>query len=156
MGTFARFLQLLALVVWIGGIIFFSFVVAPSLFALLPVTLAGGVVSRALSTLHYMGLICGAIFLAASLLRDLPGQKPMRVLVLLMMLLTGVSQFGVTPQMHRIRQMIGAVEVLPPKDAGRAAFDRLHEISVILESVVLLAGLATIWMLGREAERGRM
>jgi hypothetical protein len=150
MHTFPRFLQLLALVVWIGGIIFFSFVVAPGLFALVPTTLAGSVVGRSLAILHYMGLICGAVFLAASFLLHSPAQKPMRVLVLLMMLLTGISQFGVTRQIHHLREMVGAVEVLPPKDAGRAAFDRLHQISVILESLVLVLGLSTVWMVARE------
>jgi hypothetical protein len=151
MRTFARFLQFLSLVVWIGGIIFFSFVEAPSLFKLLPtVALAGNVVGRSLATLHYMGLVCGAVFLGASFLRRSPVQKPMRVLVLLMMFLTGLSQFGVTRQIHHLRETVGAVEVLPAKDAGRMAFDRLHEISVILESVVLLAGVGTIWILARE------
>src|SRR5258708_7571555 len=114
MRTFARFLQFLSLVVWIGGIIFFSFVEAPSLFKLLPtVALAGNVVGRSLATLHYMGLVCGAVFLGASFLRRSPVQKPMRVLVLLMMFLTGLSQFGVTRQIHHLRETVEAVEVLP-------------------------------------------
>jgi hypothetical protein len=154
MRTFIRFLQFLSLVVWIGGIIFFSFVEAPSLFKLLPtITLAGTVVGRSLATLHYMGLACGAIFVAATFLRSSPAQKSMRMLVLLMMFLTGVSQFGVTRQIHHLRETVGAVEVLPRKDVGRVAFDRLHQISVILESIVLIAGVVTIWMMAREQER---
>lgn len=150
MRTLARFLQILSLVVWIGGIVFFSFVEAPSLFKLLPVTLAGGVVGRSLGALHYMGLACGAIVVVASIVRNSAAQKPLRILVLLMMLLTGLSQFGVTRQIRHLREAVGAVEALPAKDAGRMAFDRLHQISVILESIVLIAGVATIWMLAGE------
>jgi len=47
--SFLRFLMLLSLVVWLGGLIFFSFVVAPTLFSVLPTRhLAGSVVSRSL------------------------------------------------------------------------------------------------------------
>ncbi len=50
--SFVRFLMLLSLVVWIGGIIFFAFVVAPTVFkpSILPThQLAGNVVSRSLA-----------------------------------------------------------------------------------------------------------
>src|SRR5262249_9127379 len=56
--AFLRFLMLLALIVWIGGIIFFAFVEAPTLFAILPTTrMAGDVVSASLAKLHWMGLV---------------------------------------------------------------------------------------------------
>ena len=50
---FLRFLMLLSLVVWIGGLIFFAFVLAPTAFSVLPTShLAGNVVGRALGKLH--------------------------------------------------------------------------------------------------------
>src|SRR5262249_30863726 len=66
--SFLRFLMLLALIVWIGGIIFFAFVEAPTLFMLLPTTRLADVVSASLTKLHWMGLISGLIFLSCSLL----------------------------------------------------------------------------------------
>ena len=66
---FFRFLMLLALIVWIGGIIFFAFVLAPTLFTVLPTTqMAGDVVSATLTKLHWMGLVSGIVFLICSLL----------------------------------------------------------------------------------------
>jgi uncharacterized membrane protein len=45
--SFLRYLMLLSLIVWLGGLIFFSFVVAPTVFSVLPTRhLAGNVVSR--------------------------------------------------------------------------------------------------------------
>ena len=42
--SFLRFLMLLSLVVWIGGLIFFAFVLAPTAFQVLPSThIAGNV-----------------------------------------------------------------------------------------------------------------
>jgi uncharacterized membrane protein len=66
---FLRFLMVLSLVVWIGGLIFFAFVLAPTAFQVLPNThLAGSVVGRALGKLHWIAIICGVVFLIASLL----------------------------------------------------------------------------------------
>lgn len=153
MRAFARFVMVLSLVVWIGGIIFFSFVVAPALFSLLPSQeLAGRVVSRSLGSLHLIGLTCGVVFLAATLLTELRRARTVRLFVLAMILLTAYSQFRITPQIQRIREAVGgAIQALPPQDAGRAAFDRLHEISVILEGIVLVAGLGVIGVLVTEA-----
>src|SRR6516225_5543246 len=69
--TVIRFLMLLSLVVWVGGIIFFAFVLAPAVFhpGILPSRqLAGAVVSRSLGMLHAIGLICGGVFLATSMI----------------------------------------------------------------------------------------
>ena len=64
-----RYLMFLSLVVWIGGLIFFAFVLAPTAFQVLPNThLAGNVVGRALGKLHWIAIISGIVFLASSLL----------------------------------------------------------------------------------------
>ena len=55
--SFLRFLMLLSLVVWLGGVIFLAFVLAPTAFSpgLLPTRhLAGSIVGRSLDLLHYM------------------------------------------------------------------------------------------------------
>ena len=63
-----RFLIFLSLIVWIGGIVFLSFVEAPSAFAVLPSRhLAGTVVGRSLGILHWMGLFSGVVFLGCSM-----------------------------------------------------------------------------------------
>ena len=62
--SFLRFLMLLSLVVWIGGLIFFAFVLAPTAFTVLPTThLAGNVVGRALSKLHWIAIFSGIVYL---------------------------------------------------------------------------------------------
>ncbi len=51
-----RFLMMLSLAVWLGGIVFFAFVLAPTVFSVLPTrNLAGMVVSRSLARLHWIG-----------------------------------------------------------------------------------------------------
>ena len=69
--SFLRFLMLLSLVVWIGGLIFFAFVMAPALFnpAVLPTRqLAGNVVSRTLGSSARDGFACGIVFAITSMI----------------------------------------------------------------------------------------
>ena len=66
--SFLRYLMLLTLIVWLGGLIFFAFVLAPTAFSVLPTRhLAGTVVGRTLGTLHWMGIFSGIIFLVSSI-----------------------------------------------------------------------------------------
>ena len=70
---FLRFLMLLSLAVWLGGLIFFAFVLAPTAFSpgLLPTRhMAGSIVGRSLDRLHYMAIVSGIIFLIASMLYE--------------------------------------------------------------------------------------
>src|SRR5450759_5971334 len=69
--SFLRFLMLLSLVVWLGGLIFFAFVLAPTAFSpgLLPTRhMAGSIVGRSLDGLHYMAIVSGIVFLITSML----------------------------------------------------------------------------------------
>ena len=111
--SFLRFLVLLSLIVWLGGLIFFP-VVAQTAFSVLPTRqLAGSVVGRSLGILHWMGMISAVVFLASSLLlsRLSTGEAhlfaPRNVLICLMLLLTLISQFGIIPRMDAIRASIG-------------------------------------------------
>jgi uncharacterized membrane protein len=152
MRSLARFLLISSLVVWLGGIIFFSFVVAPALFAMLPSPeTAGAVVRVILMRVHLLGIACGLLFLAATFVTRLKNVKTLRLLIGLMVLMTALSQFGVVPQMERIRDAVGgSIQTLPPQDAGRAAFDRLHKLSVVLEGATLLAGMVVVGLMSRE------
>ena len=118
-----RFLMLLSLIVWIGGLIFFAFVLAPTAFtipAVLPNThLAGNVVGRALGKLHWIGLISGVVFLITSLLysRFTDGTVHLfatrHVLLCLMLALTLISQFGIMPRMDVLRASLGEISSVP-------------------------------------------
>ena len=117
-GVTLRTLMLLALVVWIGGIIFFSFVLAPTVFTVLPTTkLAGDVVSVSLGKLHWMGWFSGLIFAIVSKTYQIIGLKrkdpetiaqrkllfATHILVLVMLALTWISQNVITPKIRDLR-----------------------------------------------------
>jgi uncharacterized membrane protein len=151
---FLRFLMLLSLVVWLGGLIFFAFVLAPTAFSpgLLPTRhMAGSIVGRSLDRLHYMAIVSGIIFLIASMLysRMASGNaRPLaarHILIVLMLLLTMISQFAISPKMHTIRAEVGVIDALPPNSPLRMEFDRLHVWSEKFEVAVLLLGLVALY-----------
>lgn len=149
--TFLRFLMLLALVVWLGALIFFP-VVAQTSFTVAPSAhLAGLIVRGTLITLHKMAFISGAIFLASSLLYNRTTQGTARalslshVLVLAMLALTALSQFHIIPKMDTLLAPQVEINSLPPGDPVRVLFDSLHNWSTRLEGTVVILGLIVLY-----------
>ena len=154
--SFLRFLMLLSLVCWIGGLIFFAFVLAPTAFSVLPTThLAGNVVGRALGKLHWIGIASGIVFLASSLLysRLTDGTAHVfaarHVLLCLMLALTLISQFGIIPRMDILRASLGDVRSAAIDNPQRVQFDALHVWSTRVEGAVLLLGLVVVYLTAR-------
>src|SRR6476659_1583842 len=128
-----RYLMLLSLIVWLGGLIFFSFVLAPTVFSVLPTRhLAGSVVSRSLTALHWIGIVSGIAFLIISMLysRLHAGSAqplaPRHIVLYIMLGLTLISQFGISPKMATLRPSIPETDSVPATDPVRAQFNSLH------------------------------
>jgi len=150
--------MLLSLVVWLGGLIFFAFVLAPTAFSpgLLPTRhMAGSIVGRSLDRLHYIAIVSGIIFLVGSMRYNRMASGNARplaarhILILLMLLLTVISQFAISPKMHAIRAEVGVIDGgidnVPPDNPLRMEFDRLHMWSEKFEVAVLLLGLVALY-----------
>jgi hypothetical protein len=158
MSTFLRFVQFLSLGLWLGSDVFLSFVVAPGAFRVLAsCDQAGAIVGYSLGLMHTGGVICGVLFLLALLLRTRTFGSfvsPAALCVVLMMGLTVMSQLAVSPKMAALRIQIGSIEATAAGNPLLIEFARLHRISVTLESGVLLAGFAAVYLLVRELARG--
>ncbi len=151
--SFLRYLMLLSLIIWLGGLIFFAFVLAPTAFSALPTRhMAGTVVGKSLVTLHWMGLVAGLVYLITSLLYSrltmgTPHPFAARnILVILMLVLTLVSQFGIIPRMDKLRASIGTIDSVPPDNPARVEFDGLHVWSTRVEGGVLLLALVLTYL----------
>jgi uncharacterized membrane protein len=151
--SFLRFLMLLSLVFWIGGLIFFAFVLAPTAFQVLPDThLAGNVVGRAIGKLHWIGIVSAVVFLFSSLLysRLADGAAHVfalrNVFVVVMLGLTLLSQFWIIPRMDSLRASVGDFATVPLNNPARVQFDALHVWSTRVEGAVLLFGLVVIYL----------
>lgn len=151
-----RFVMLLCLVIWLGGIIFFGAVVAPTVFTVLPThDLAGRVVNRSLGMLHWIGIISGIVFLLCSLMYSRVASgfvHPLaarNVLIVLMLALTLVSLFVVTARMNVLRTSMGVIDDIPYSDSRRIEFNQLHQWSTRLEGGVFLMGLVVLFLTGK-------
>lgn len=161
--TLLRFCMLLSLVVWVGGIIFFAFVVAPAVFTILPTLhLAGLVVTRSLKVLHWIGLVSGLVYVLASFAYarlTAASAQPLatrNVLVYIMLAFTAVLQFSIIPRMDALRLSVGQIDAVAPDNPVRVQFNALHVWSTRLEGAVLLLGLALIYLTARVAVQPRV
>jgi Domain of unknown function (DUF4149) len=159
MTTVFRIVRLFALAIWVGGLVFFGFVAAVAFKALPDVHSAGLVVRGSLIALHHIGMAAGIIYLlfTLALLATQRDTHPVRaaelVLVVVMMVLTGYSEFSVIPRMEADRVALGGDVTKAPADAPALQhFDRLHNVSVRVEGAVLIAGLM---LLGLASVHGR-
>jgi len=158
MQTFLRAVEVLTVSLWLGSDAFLSFVVAPGSFALLGNRdAAGTLVGFSLARLHFAGIFLGVIFLLARLARtrDFASFTTASALtVVLMVVLTALSQFTVSNRMENLKREMVSVQNTAENDPQRMEFKRLHHISVAYETGVLLLGFAAVILLVRESARG--
>ncbi len=136
--------------IWLGVGSTFSFVVAPSAFAVLPSReLAGSIVSRVLSSVEVIGMVVGILLIILWFADSRRTRSTLEIaLYFLITLAMGFSRFVVSPRLHSIRQEFGnQLAGLPSGDASRQSFDLLHRVSVGLMGFDLLAAFAALLVL---------
>jgi hypothetical protein len=153
MTSILRFVQVFALGTWLGSIFYFSAAVAPGAFRVLPSQdLAGLLVEFTLRRLHTLGLVAGLLLLLASAAMALSSAGAGRRLILpvvgvvVMVILTIISQHMVIRRMNVLRREMGSVVETPKDSPLRIEFDRLHRVSVQLEGSTLLIGVAALFL----------
>ena len=154
-----RYVALLALVVWLGGMILLGALVAPSTFRVLQAgdaeagrVLAGSLFGEILRLFQLLAYACGAIILACLLVMKFVGPPP-RAFVLragVVVLMLGIALYSgvlVSREIAQIQsQVTGPMNRLPENDARRIRFDRLHQTSTALMTTNLALGLVLlIW-----------
>ncbi len=154
MVSILRTIEFLGLSLWLGSDVFLSFVVAPGAFRILASRdQAGAMVGYGLWWMHMIGVVCGIAILLARLVRTRTFGSlvtPAALCVLLMIGLTVVSQHAVSPKMAALRVQMGSIQATATDSPLRAEFARLHRVSVSLESGVLMAGLAAMYLMVKD------
>jgi hypothetical protein len=143
MFTFVKWLYLMALIIWVGELVFFSLVGAPSLFRTFPAPEAGRAVGAIFPVYYRIGYVCGIVLLVASL--AFLGGTASRlswavhtVLAAVMLAATAYAGLAVLPRATALRPQIHEATV-PPE--VKAEFDRLHTLAVRLNVLVLGCGV---------------
>jgi uncharacterized membrane protein len=158
-----RYVYVVALVIWIGGLITIGSVVAPSAFAVLTSgesptepPLAAALVGEVLRRFHIVGYAAGATLLSTLILMKVVGPRPrgfgLRVVLVAAMLgISLVTGLWVDPAIASMRTTIGVpIRTLAPDDARRVRFGQLHGISTAMMAVTTLGGLALCYWETRE------
>lgn len=154
MSSLLRAIEFLGLSLWLGSDVFLSFVVAPGAFRILSSRdQAGAMVGYALGAMHIGGIICGLVLILARLARTKTFSSlaaPAALCVVAMIALTAISEFTVSPKMAALRAQMGSIQATAADSPLLVQFARLHRVSVSLESAVLLAGIAAMYLMVRE------
>lgn len=158
-----RFGSLLILALWIGGLVALGAVGAPVIFATLEHLspgdgreLAGRVFGAVLTRFHLVSAAMGTLLLLLLGARAALGPRPRRWklrmwALTLMLTLTAVTGWVVTPRIERIRDSVhGPVASLPADDPRSVSFGRLHGLSNGLMLGTLLIGTWLFWVETRE------
>ena len=157
--TFLRYLALLALALWIGGLVALGAAAAPQLFTVLAAQdpasgrdtagmLFGAVFER---FQHYIWAFAGVLFFSLGL-RAALGPRPRRFAVRMwtvsaMLVGSLVTAFYITPRIDAIRRDVPtAVSSLKADDPRRVDFGRLHGLSSAIMVFTVLAGAGLIWV----------
>jgi uncharacterized membrane protein len=158
-----RYLYVLALALWLGGMALAGFVVAPTVFSVLqdwnPSTgrvLAGDVFGEVLRRVYLVGGTAGALMFVALTLQRIVGPRPnaygvRAVIVALMIGLTAYAAILIQPRIETLQVEVGGPMIqLPNDDPRRTEFDGLHSLSTTLLSLTMLGGLALLVWESRE------
>jgi hypothetical protein len=150
-----RYAGLLAITLWVGGLLALGAIGAPAIFDVLAArhvagdrVIAGAIFGEILGRFHLLAYACGVVLLGTLLVRGIMGPRPIMFAVRLavafvMLLATAYSGLIVSAKIARTQAEIGAVppSSLPEGDPRRVEFGRLHAMSTGLAVVPILGGL---------------
>lgn len=145
MRNLPRHLATLCVTFWVGGIWVLGYLVAPTLFKVLPDRqLAGMVAGQLFTLLAYVGIAC-ALYLLFYQLR-LHGRTAWRNtsfrVIVAMLLLVLIGQFAVQPILAGFKAQALPLDVM--NSAFASQFKTWHGVSSILYLILSLLGIALV------------
>ena len=121
--------------IWVGSIIFFSAIIAPTVFKVLDEKSAGLFLRAFFPKYYIFGLIMGLLSIVLIFLLSIPTNTMLLALLIVMIALTVTSKLMI-PVINAARDM---------GEAGVRRFKKLHTISVMLNVLTLIVGLIFIF-----------
>jgi uncharacterized protein DUF4149 len=141
-----RFVRVFALGAWVGSTFYFTAAVAPAAFRVLTnPDQAVALLMFTLGRLRLVGVVAAALYLLATM-----GLSQSLIAVIVMLLLTIISQQFVMRKMQVLRMQMGSVAATSTSDPPRVQFDRLRDVSADIEGALLLIGLAALFLTVRK------
>jgi hypothetical protein len=156
-------LRLLLLGLWLGAAVYFSSVVAPSVFSVLRAfqlpnvgEIAGTLVTRTLSVVNLSGFIISLLLLGSAFAFGKALGRRSFFLELASLIVvavtTGIGHWVIAARMRALRvAMVLPVDQIPIDDSRRVAFNRLHGYSVTALSIAMVAALIAFLIIAYRA-----
>ncbi|HEX5038404.1 MAG TPA: DUF4149 domain-containing protein [bacterium] len=145
-------LYVVALVVWIGGIAFFSFIAAPSIFHNLPPEFAGKAVSSIFPKYYPLGYVSGLVAFACLAIAGFKtgSWSWAKMLIIAFMTFMTVTNSLIThPKARALKEEMQTTQSQTELVHLKEVFDRIHRWSVINNGIVLVLGLIVIVLTAR-------
>jgi uncharacterized membrane protein len=151
-----RYVHVLALAVWLGGMVVLGAIVAPTTFQVLERAMAGALFGAVLARFHYLAYATGGTMLLTLVAMRLLGPRPhafafRAVLILAMLGVALYSGIVVSSTIDTIQAQAGGLpSVLPAGHALRVRFDELHSLSTRLMMANLVGALILLYWQARD------
>jgi hypothetical protein len=161
----ANQVRLLLLALWLGAAIFFSAVVAPSVFRVLRALdlpnaneIAGTIVTRTLSVVNISGCFLGLLLIISLFVfRESYRRRSLVLEIVTLMILsltTGLGEWVIAAKMRGLRAAMRLpIDQVALNDPNRLAFAALHGYSVAALGVAIIAALIAFFVI---ANRGKL
>ena len=147
-----QWLHYLGLSLWIGGIVFFSAIAAPSAHrSMASKAIAGEIVGKMLARFNSVEITCTLLLLVTSVssFRFIQERKEWLGLMIAVIFLMGAVvlfyAYPLTARLETLKEKIPTLEVLSASNSAKKEFDRLHHLYVRLMSLSLVLGLAVLY-----------
>jgi hypothetical protein len=155
-----RFAALVAIAVWVGGLLALGAIAAPAIFDVVAARgiadariVSGAIFGEALRRFHLVAYGCGAAVVLALVARAVLGPRPRQFALRLGIaaVMAGAALYAgliVHARITSLQQEIGATvsaSSLPPGDPRRVEFGRLHGRSALVQFVPIVGGLLLLF-----------
>jgi hypothetical protein len=151
--------RMLLLAAWLGAALYFSAVVAPSVFGVLRSfsltnanEIAGTVVTRTLAVVNISGFVLSVLLLASTFVLKKSYARPSFILQIILLAIvgaaTGLGEWVIASRMRGLRAaMHGQIDQVALTDPNRVAFAALHSYSVSALGIAIIAGLISFFVI---------
>ena len=161
--AFLRYLTVLVLAIWVGGLVAIGGIGAPTIFSALEGRdgasgreTAGWLFGIVFDRFQQVSWVLAAVILILLGIRAALGPRPRRFavrvwMVSLMLAMSLATSFLVAPRINAIRVAVnGPIASLPATDERKITFGRLHGLSNGLMLLTVLVGFGLLWTESKE------
>jgi uncharacterized membrane protein len=144
-----KFIYLMALSVWMGSLVFFSFIAAPGIFKALSRESAGDVVGVIFPRYWAVGYVASVLCLASILWLSVTQKRfPASLLVVLAIMgaVSFYSGISVGGKARVVKAEMRAAESPEKKAELKAEFRKIHIKSSVLNMTVIILGVVAVFL----------